>query len=59
MNQIDSKSIHLIQRKKKKQSGKEVMKNKLYYVYLLVFRDIITYKYLCEYFFRYKLNDTL
>lgn len=51
MNQIESKSIHLIQRKKKKQSGKEVMKNKLYYVYLLVFRDIITYKYLCEYFF--------
>lgn len=29
MNQIESKSIHLIQRKKKKQSGKEVMKNKI------------------------------
>ena len=29
MNQIDSKSIQIIKKKKKKQSGKEVMKNKI------------------------------
>ena len=62
MNQIESKSIHLIEGKKEKNKvEKKLWKIKLYklfrkitytyYVYLLVFRDIITYKYLCEYFF--------